>query len=237
MNLILEGFAKAFYLILHLDAELFGIIFLSLKISFIALVFATVIGVPLGAVLGLKRLPAKGALISLLNTFMGLPPVVVGLFLYLLLSRSGPLGFLGLLYTPGAMVAAQIILALPIVAALTHSAVVSVDPIIHQTAQTLGASPFQVTKTVILEARYGILSGIIAAFGRVMAEVGAILIVGGNIAGLTRVMTTAIALETDKGNFELALALGIILLTLSLLINSLLHIIQKKGLTQGGQWA
>ena len=236
MNLIIEGFLKAFSLILHFDAELLGIIFLSLKISCIALVVASVIGVPIGAVLGLKRLPFKGALISLLNTFMGLPPVVVGLFLYLLLSRSGPFGVLGLLYTPIAMVAAQIILALPIVASLSHSAIVGVDPIIRQAAQTLGASPFQVSKTVIFEARYGILSSIIAAFGRVMAEVGAILIVGGNIAGLTRVMTTAIALETDKGNFELALALGIILLTLSLLINSLLHLFQKRGMTRSGQW-
>ena len=236
MNLILEGFSKAFSLILHLDAELFGIIFLSLKISGIALVVAAVAGVPMGAVLGLKHVPMKGALISLLNTFMGLPPVVVGLFLYLLLSRSGPLGSLGLLYTPAAMIAAQIILALPIVASLSHAAIVGVDPIIRQAARTLGASPFQVTRTVIVEARYGILSGIIAAFGRVMAEVGAILIVGGNIAGLTRVMTTAIALETDKGNFGLALALGIILLLLSLLINSLLHMFQKRGLMRSERW-
>ncbi len=237
MELLCEGFSKAFSLILHLDAELYGIIFLSLKISCIALCVAAFAGIPLGAALGLKRFPAKGAVISLLNTFMGLPPVVVGLFLYLLLSRSGPLGFLGLLYTPVAMMAAQTILALPIVASLSHSAVVGVDPIIRQAAMTLGASPLQVSWTVVKEARFGILSGVMAAFGRVMAEVGAILIVGGNIAGLTRVMTTAIALETDKGNFELALALGIILLTLSLLINILLHLIQRKGTVNTAQWA
>ena len=161
---------------------------------------------------------------------MGLPPVVVGLFVYLLLSRSGPLGFMGLLYTPSAMIAAQTILALPIVASLCHSAIVTVDPIIGQAAITLGATPYQKAITIINEARYGILSGIIAGFGRVMAEVGAILIVGGNIAGYTRVMTTTIALETDKGNFELALALGIILLTLSLIINVVLHLFQKKGM-------
>ena len=160
---------------------------------------------------------------------MGLPPVVVGLFLYLLLSRSGPLGFMGLLYSPSAMIIAQAILAFPIVTALCHSAIVNVDPLIRQASLTLGATPLQVTVTVIKEARYGIMSAIIAAFGRVMAEVGAILIVGGNIAGYTRVMTTTIALETDKGNFELALALGIILLALSLLINSMLHVVQKKG--------
>jgi tungstate transport system permease protein len=234
--MILDGFTKAFSLILHLDAELLGIILLSLKISCLALLIAVLFGIPIGAVIGLRRIPAKGAIISLMNTFMGLPPVVVGLFLYLMLSRSGPLGFLGLLYTPGAMVIAQLILALPIVSSLSHSAVVSVDPIIRQAAMTLGASPFQVTRTVIVEARYGILTGVVAAFGRVMAEVGAILIVGGNIAGLTRVMTTAIALETDKGNFELALALGIILLLLSLLINIALHMIQRKGTIQTEQW-
>ncbi len=237
MELLREGFSKAFSLILHLDAELYDIIFLSLKISCIALCVAAFAGIPLGAALGLNRFPAKGAVISLLNTFMGLPPVVVGLFLYLLLSRSGPLGVLGLLYSPTAMVIAQTILALPIVASLSHSAVVGVDPIIRQAAMTLGASPLQVSWTVVKEARFGILSAVMAAFGRVMAEVGAILIVGGNIAGLTRVMTTAIALETDKGNFELALALGIILLTLSLLINILLHLIQRKGTVNTAQWA
>jgi tungstate transport system permease protein len=237
MDLVFEGFSKAFSLILHGDAELFDIILLSLKISCLALCIASLVGIPLGAVLGLKRLPAKGVLISLLNTFMGLPPVVVGLFLYLLFSRSGPLGILGLLYSPTAMVIAQIILALPIVASLSHSAIIGVDPIIRQAALTLGASELQVTWTVIREARYGILSGVVAALGRVMAEVGAILIVGGNIAGLTRVMTTAIALETDKGNFELALALGVILLALSLFINSLLHIIQRRGLLPTIRWA
>ncbi len=162
---------------------------------------------------------------------MGLPPVVVGLFVYLLLSRSGPLGFMALLYTPSAMIIAQSILALPIVAALSHSAILGVDSIITQASMTLGATQYQVSMTIIREARYGIMSGIIAAFGRVMAEVGAILIVGGNIAGFTRVMTTTIALETDKGNFELALALGIILLTISLVINSAVHIFQQKGAT------
>jgi tungstate transport system permease protein len=160
---------------------------------------------------------------------MGLPPVVVGLFVYLLLSRKGPLGFMGLLYSPTAMIVAQTILALPIVTALCHSAIRNVDPIIRQAARTLGATSGQETLAVIREARYGILSAVIAAFGRVMAEVGAILIVGGNIAGYTRVMTTTIALETDKGNFELALALGIILLTISFVINAALHGVQKRG--------
>jgi len=226
---ILEGFGKAFSLILHLDAVLLAIIVLSLKVSGSALVIATLLGLPLSAFFGFKRFPLKGVMISVLNTFMGLPPVVVGLFVYLLLSRSGPLGFMALLYTPTAMIIAQCILAFPIVTSLSHSAIISVDPIIKQASRTLGATPFQASLTIIREARYGIISAVIAAFGRVMAEVGAILIVGGNIAGFTRVMTTTIALETDKGNFELALALGIILLTISFIINAALHGVQKRG--------
>ena len=230
MSSILEGFTKAFSLILNLDKELLGIIFLSLRVSGTALVVAAFLGLPLAALLGFRKFPMRGLFINILNTFMGLPPVVVGLFIYLLLSRAGPLGFMALLYTPIAMIIAQSVLAFPIVTSLSHSAIVSVDPVIKQAATTLGATPFQTSLTIIREAKYGIMSGIIAAFGRVMAEVGAILIVGGNIAGFTRVMTTTIAMETDKGNFDLALALGIILLTISLVINSALHFIQKKGM-------
>ena len=234
MNTILIGSKKAFYLILNLDTELLSIIFLSLRISGLALVIAAAAGLSLGAFVGLKRFPLRGIIISLMNTLMGLPPVVVGLFLYLILSRSGPLGFMGLLYTPSVMVIAQSILAFPIVASLSHSAIVNVDPIIKQASMTLGATPFQATLNIMKEARYGIMSGIIAALGRVMAEVGAILIVGGNIAGYTRVMTTTIALETDKGNFELAIALGIILLLLSLIINMTLHLVQRRGIQKIG---
>ncbi|MGC2062945.1 MAG: ABC transporter permease [Thermodesulfovibrionales bacterium] len=232
MNSIVGSFSQAFSLILHLDQELFSIILLSLRVSGSALIIATLIGLPMGALLGFRRFPCRGIIVSLLNAFMGLPPVVVGLFVYLLLSRSGPLGFMALLYTASAMIIAQTILAFPIVASLSHSAIVSVDPIIRQASVTLGAAPFQVALTLIREARYGIMSGIMAAFGRVMAEVGAILIVGGNIAGYTRVMTTTIALETDKGNFELALALGIILLAISMAINIALNIIRKKGVAE-----
>jgi len=224
-----ESFRKAFSLIVHLDAELIGIIILSLKVSGSALILATLLGLPLAAFLGFKRFPLRDVCISTLHTFMGLPPVVVGLFVYLLLSRSGPLGFFALLYTPTAMIIAQTILSFPIVTSLSHSAIVSVDPIIRQASQTLGATPVQVSLNIISEARYGIMSAVMAGFGRVTAEVGAILIVGGNIAGFTRVMTTTIALETDKGNFELALALGIILLLISLLVNSMLYYIQRKG--------
>ncbi|HET6364741.1 MAG TPA: ABC transporter permease [Nitrospirota bacterium] len=229
MDSLIGGLTKAFSLILHLNPELFGIIFLSLKVSGLALVIATLFGLPTGAILGLSRFRGQSVSVSVMNTLMGLPPVVVGLFVYLLLSRRGPLGFMGLLYSPPAMILAQTILSFPIVASLCHSAIVNVDPIIRLAATTLGATPGQVTVTIIREARYGIMSAVIAAFGRVMAEVGAILIVGGNIAGYTRVMTTTIALETDKGNFELDVALGIILLSISFVINVLLHIIQKKG--------
>ncbi len=229
MESLIQGVIQAVELILHLDPVLFGIIFLSLKVSGIALLVAIAFGLPLGALLGLTRFPSRDLAINVTNTLMGLPPVVLGLIVYLLLSRRGPLGFLGLLYSPAAMIIAQTILALPIVTALCHSAIRNVDPIIRQAARTLGATPRQETIAVFHEARYGILSAIIAAFGRVMAEVGAILIVGGNIAGYTRVMTTTIALETDKGNFELAVALGIILLAISFTVNAVLHNVQTKG--------
>ncbi len=231
MTALLDGFLQALQLILRLDRQLVEIILLSLEVSGLALAIATLVGLPLGALLGLRRFPGKDLVVSSVNTLMGLPPVVVGLFLYLLLSRKGTLGFLGLLYTPSAMIIAQTILAMPIVIALCHAAIVAVDPLLHQAARTLGATKRQLTITIINEARYGILSAVIAAFGRVAAEVGSILIVGGNIAGYTRVMTTTIALETDKGNFELALALGIILLLLSFLVNALLHFVQQRGLT------
>ncbi len=229
MALIIEGFQRAFSLLVHLDPELLGIIYLSIKVSGLALCIAAVSGIPLGAVIGLRRFFGKGLVVSILNTFMGLPPVVVGLFLYLILSRSGPLGFMGLLYSPTAMIMAQTILALPIIIALSLAAVTSVDETVKQSAQALGASSGQISILVISEARYSIMAAVIAAFGRVIAEVGAVLIVGGNIAGLTRVMTTTIALETDKGDFELALALGIVLLAISLIANAGLHLIQKKG--------
>jgi tungstate transport system permease protein len=232
MDSILEGFKRALFLILNLDRELLNIILLSLKVSGTALIISTVLGLPVGAITGLKKFSGRGIIMTILNTSMGLPPVVVGLFVYLLLSRRGPLGFMALLYSPTAMIIAQSILAFPIVAALSHSAIIKIDPLIKRASLTLGATPFQVTTAMVREARYGIMAGIIAALGRVMAEVGAIIIVGGNIAGYTRVMTTTIALETDKGNFELALALGIILLMISFVINMALYFIQRKGALQ-----
>lgn len=230
MDSIATGFERAFSLLIGLDPELLGIVFLSLKVSGTALLIGSVTGLSVGAFTGLKSFPGRGLAITLLNTCMGLPPVIVGLFLYLLLSRRGPLGFMAFLYSPTAMIIAQSILAFPIVAALSHAAVAKVDPLIRQASLTLGATSLEAAMTVMREARYGIAAAVIAAFGRVLGEVGAILIVGGNIAHYTRVMTTAIALETDKGNFELAIALGIVLLLLSFTINIGLYAIQRKGM-------
>ena len=234
MHSILYGFIGAGKLILTINPELLSIILLSLQVSGSALVIATVLGLPLGAALAWRRVPLRGLVISLINTGMGLPPVVAGLFLYLFLSRSGPLGSLGLLYTPAAMIVVQAILAWPIVASLSHAAIVRVDPVVRQAAITLGATPLQEVLTVIREARYGIMAGVMAGLGRVMAEVGAVIIVGGNIAGYTRVMTTTIALETDKGDFELAIALGIILMLISLGINLGLRFLQRAGRVRAG---
>lgn len=229
MEEILSGLLKAFGLILSFDKELYGIILLSLVVSGAAVLISTFLGLPLGIFTGLKEFRGKDTLITLLNTFMGLPPVVVGLFVYLILSRSGPLGFMGLIYSPYAMVIAQVILAAPIVAALSHSSVAGVDPIIMDAARTLGATSNQLAMTVIQESRYYLVTAVIVGFGRVTAEVGAVLIVGGNIAGYTRVMTTTIALETSKGEFSIAIALGIILILISFIVNIGLHAFRKKG--------
>ncbi len=229
MNEILLAFRKAFYLIITLDRELIEIVSLSLCVSLTAVLTASVAGILSASLLAFKRFPLRGSIISILNTFMGLPPVVVGLLLYLILSRSGPLGFLGLLYTPSAMLIAQAILAFPIIAAMSYASINSVSPDIRLAALGLGATRVQASIAVVRDARYGIFSSVMAGLGRVMAEVGAVLIVGGNIAGYTRVMTTTIALEYDKGNFSLAIALGLILLLISLCINSVMYLLQRRA--------
>ncbi|MGO8763489.1 MAG: ABC transporter permease [Desulfobaccales bacterium] len=234
MDSIIQGFLGALRLIISLDPQLRQIIFLSLRVSGTALVVATGLGLPAGALLAQRQVPFRGVVLSLLSTGMGLPPVVVGLFFYLLLSRSGPFGFMELLYTPAAMIIVQTVLAFPIVASLSHAAVAKVDPVIRQAAITLGATPLQEIRTVIAEARYGIMAGVMAGLGRVMAEVGAILIVGGNIAGYTRVITTTIVLQTSMGDFELAIALGIILLLIALGINLGLRFLQRLGRVRAG---
>ena len=219
------------------DSGLFEIVLLSLRVSGIALALSTLIGIPLGAVLGLGRFMGRRALVALMYTGMGFPPVVVGLFVYLLLSRSGPLGRLDSslvpdLFTPGAMVIAQCIIAFPLVAGFTMAAVMGVDPGLRQQVRSLGATDWQTTLTVLLEARVGVIVSIIAGFGGIISEVGAVMLVGGNIEGRTRVLTTAIVLETRQGNFDLALALGAILLAITFVINVAMLRLQGRAFSE-----
>jgi tungstate transport system permease protein len=224
-----QTFSKAIHLLFSFDAELVEIVLLSLKVSGASLATAVVIGLGLATLLALSRFPGRGLCITLLNTLTGLPPVVVGLTVYILLSRQGPLGFLQLLYTPGAMILAQTVLAVPIIAALSHAAVNAAGSAVRTTAVCLGATDMQAMAAIFKDARYALMAAVATAFGRLMAEVGAVLIVGGNIARHTRVMTTAIAMETDKGDFELAIALGLVLLALSFAINGLFYAAQRQG--------
>jgi tungstate transport system permease protein len=198
-----------------MNSELVEIIVLSLAVSGIALGISTIIALPVGAALGMARVPGRGLITTLLYTGMGLPPVVVGLVVYLLLSRSGPLGGLGWLFTPSAMIFAQTIIAFPLVAGLTMTSIRSVDPALRLQARSLGATRVQEAWTVLKEARLGVVAAIVAAFGAIISEVGAVMLVGGNIAGKTRVLTTAIVLDTRTGEFEFALALGAVLLLLA----------------------
>jgi tungstate transport system permease protein len=217
MSDIAEAFGTAFALMLHLDAELLGIVGLSLRVSLLAVALASLVALPLGAALALTRMPGRGAAIAVLNAFMGLPPVVVGLVLYVLLSRSGPLGFLGLLFSPSAMILAQTLLVLPIVAAISRQVIEDLWIEYADLLRSLCATLPQAVATLLWDARFSLITGVLAGFGRAISEVGAILIVGGNIAYVTRTMTTAIALETSKGNLALAMGLGLILLGISLL--------------------
>jgi tungstate transport system permease protein len=223
------GLAHAIRLILSADPALMEIILLTLHVSGVALALSTLVGVPVGAALGLSRVRARGLITALLYTGMGLPPVVVGLFVYLMLSRSGPLGMFGWLFTPNAMIAAQVIIAFPLVSGLTMTAVQSVDPGLRLQVRSLGATRVQEVWAVLKEARIGVVAAIVAAFGGVISEVGAVMLVGGNIEGKTRVLTTAIVLDTRMGEFSLALALGIILLALAFLAN--VAMLRLQGMT------
>jgi tungstate transport system permease protein len=213
------AFTSAVALILALDRELLAIVCRSLLVSLSAVGLAALVGLPLGATVAVCRFPGRGMVGALLNAMMGLPPVVVGLVLYLLLSRSGPWGGLGLLYTPTAMVLAQWVLITPIVAALTRQAIVDLHEEYDAQLRSLGVGPWRTVWTLLWEGRFGLLTAVLAGFGRASAEVGAVIIVGGNIDRVTRVMTTTIALETSKGNLPLALGLGIILLCLTFMVN------------------
>jgi len=220
-------FAAALALITRLDPELLGIVALSLQISLAAVLIAAAIGLPLGAALALYRFPGRRVLVVGLNALMGLPPVVCGLLVYILLSRAGPLGSLGLLFTPTAMVIAQTILVLPIIAAITRQVVEDLWAEYRDQLRSLGASTARAIPTLLWDGRFSLLTGILAGFGRAAAEVGAVLIVGGNIRGVTRVMTTTIALETAKGELALALGLGIILMTLVFAVNAVVYLVNE----------
>ena len=228
MDFLSESLRAAVALILALDPEVVHAVWTSLYTSGCAIVLAAVAGIPAGTLLGLGRFTGRRALLTVLNTLMALPTVVVGLVVYGLLSRQGPLGTWGLLFTPMAMIIGQTVLAAPIVANYTVAAVAGADPRIMPTALTLGAGRLRGAWQLLLEIRFGVMAAIVAGFGRVIAEVGVAMMLGGNIRGYTRTMTTAIALETSKGEFAFGLALGIVLLAVALVVNLFLNLLQQK---------
>ena len=221
------GILDAFWLILTLDADLLEIIFLSLRVTLTATWIASLIGLPLGAWLVVNRFRYRRQTISFLNALMGLPPVVVGLFVYMMLSRAGPFGVFGLLFTPTAMIIAQVIIISPLVASVPHQALRDLWAEYHDLLLSLNASRNQRIKALLWDGRRALLTAVLAGFGRAIGEVGAIMIVGGNIDHSTRVLTTAIALETGKGNFAFAMGLGIVLIVLAVMINLLTHTLSK----------
>jgi tungstate transport system permease protein len=228
VELIVQGIIKAFELIVTFDPEVLGITWLSLKISGIATLISLFIGISIGTAVALTNFYGKRLVISLINTGMGLPPVVVGLFVTILIWRDGPLGFLEILYTPSAMIIAQAIIATPIVMGISLAAIQNLPPNLRLQILSLGASRLQMVWVLIKEARLPLLAAVMAGFGGVISEVGASIMVGGNIKGYSRVLTTATVMETGKGNFDVAIALGIILLLLAFLVNFVLTQIQQR---------
>ena len=216
------------------DGDLYSIVLLSLRVSLLAIVAGAIVGLPLGAIIAITRFPGRQTLTVVLNALMGLPPVVVGLLVYLLLSRAGPLGPLGLLFTPVAMVVAQTVLVTPIIAALSRQVLEDAWLEHGEQLRSLGARPYTAALTLLWDTRFALVTIVLAGFGRAAAEVGAVMIVGGNIDGVTRVMTTAIALETSKGDLPLALGLGVILVTLVLGVNAAAHLIRVAALRRYG---
>lgn len=225
--MIAESLSAAIALIQAADPKLAAIVALSLRVSLAATLLAAVIALPIGALLAVNRFRGRESIVVVLNGLMGLPPVVVGLLAYLLLTRSGPLGDFGLLFTPTAMILAQTVLIVPIIAALTHQIILDSWGEYEEQLRSLGASRARAALTLLWDSRFALFTVVLAGFGRATSEVGAVMIVGGNIDGATRVMTTAIALETSKGDLPLALALGFVLITLVLLLNAGVHITRK----------
>ncbi len=229
MDVFFAGLADAFRLILSLDPQVVFSTLLTLEVSGSAVILGALIGVPVALFVCFNDFFGKKAVVNVIHTFMGLPPVVVGLVVYIMLSREGWLGGLDLLYTPAAMVIAQIVIAVPVIAGVSISAINGVDKAISETAFSLGATKFQMMGVVLREARRGLITAVVAGFGAAISEVGAIIIVGGNIAYHTRALTTAIVLETRKADFEVAMALGIILIALTFLVNYALTQMQYEG--------
>lgn len=229
-----QTLVDAVVLIGSLDRDVVAIAWLSLRVSLTAVALACLVGLPLGALVAIARFPGRGAAVAVLNALMGLPPVVVGLLVYLLLSRSGPLGPLGLLFTPGAMVAAQTVLVAPVVAALTRQIVEDADRELGEQLRSLRLSLWQRARVLLFDTRFSLLVAGLAAFGRAVSEVGAVLVVGGNMAGHTRTMTTAISLETQKGDLPLALALGIVLVGIVLAVNALASALRAHAMRAYG---
>ncbi|MFK7901458.1 MAG: ABC transporter permease [Nitratireductor sp.] len=227
MQNFIETFGKAFGLIFSFDPDLYEIIGLSLRVTFTAVFISTLIGFPLGALLAIGKFKGRNTLRVIITAFMGLPPVVVGLVVYMLLSANGPLGVLQLLYTPSAMIIAQVILVVPIIAALSSQVISDLNHEYDELLRSMGLSTFAKMKTLLFDARYSLVTAVLAGLGRAMAEVGAVIIVGGNINHVTRMMTTAITLETSKGELALALGLGTILIILSISINAALMAVQS----------
>lgn len=225
---LIDGFFKAIDLIVTLNPEVVSTTLLSLQVSFTSVILASLVGIPLGAVIALNEFPGKRALVNVINTLMGLPPVVAGLLVFLMISRAGPLGSYGLLFTPTAMVIAQFILVTPILTGLSISATRAVDRSVIDTAISLGATRLNTALLTINEAKQALAVAILAGFGRAIAEVGAVMIVGGDIRWSTRVLTTSIVLQTRMGDYGFAIALGIILLTMSFVINMLMNLIQER---------
>ena len=228
MELILEGILKAFQLLFTFNPEVLGITWLSLQVSGAATLISVLIGISTGTVVALNNFPGKRFLVSVVNTGMGLPPVVVGLFVMIFLWRNGPLGFLGILYTPAAMILAQAAIATPIVMGITIAAIQNLPPKLRLQILSLGATRLQMIGFLLREARLPLLAAIMAGFGGVISEVGASIMVGGNIKGYSRVLTTATVMESGMGNFDMAIALGIILVLLTFLVNYLLTLIQQR---------
>jgi len=228
MDLILEGLKKAFWLLVTFDPEVFSITFLSLQVSGIATLISLFFGISVGSTVALTRFPGRRIAVSLINTWMGLPPVVVGLFVTIFLWRNGPLGFFKILYTPTAMILAQTVIATPIVMGITLAAMQQLPTKLRLQILALGASRLQMVWILIREARLPLLAAVMAGFGGVISEVGASIMVGGNIKGYSRVLTTATVMETSRGNFDVAIALGIILLLFAYLINLILTHVQQR---------